>query len=84
MASICGKRLKYLRYGFSMLAMAYEFDKRLKYVGNNVYMDLWELTKICGKWLKHLTNGLNMQELTERFGKWLKQLGNGLDIWSTP
>ena len=33
-------RLKCLRNGFTMLEMAYEFDKRLKYVGNDVYM--WE------------------------------------------
>ena len=38
MASMCGKRLKYLRNDFSMLEMAYESDKRLKYVGNDVYM----------------------------------------------
>ena len=38
MASMCGTRLKYLRNGFSMLEMAYEFDKQLKYVGNDVYM----------------------------------------------
>ena len=46
MAKIFGKwlrymaRLKCLRNGFTMLEMAYEFDKRLKYVGNDVYM--WE------------------------------------------
>ena len=33
-----GKRLTYLRNGFSMLEMANEFDKRLKYVGNDAYM----------------------------------------------
>ena len=38
MAQMCGKRLKYLRNGFTMLEMAYEFDKGLKYVGNDVYM----------------------------------------------
>ena len=38
MASMCGNRLKYLRNGFTMLEMAYEFDKRLKHVGNDVYM----------------------------------------------
>ena len=32
--------LKCLRNGFTMLEMAYEFDKRLLYVGNDVYM--WE------------------------------------------
>ena len=31
-------------------------------MGNDVYM--WEMDKICGKWLKHLTKGLNMQEMT--------------------
>ena len=38
MAQMCGKRLKFLRSGFTMLEMAYEFDKLLKYVGNDVYM----------------------------------------------
>ena len=40
LAQIHGARLKYLRKFFTMLEMAYEFDKRLKYVGNDVYM--WE------------------------------------------
>ena len=31
-------------------------------MGNNV--DSWELAKICGKWLKYLTNGLIMWEMT--------------------
>ena len=31
-------RFKYLRNGFTMLEMASEFDKRLKYVGIDVYM----------------------------------------------
>ena len=38
MATMCGQRLKYLRNGFTMLQMAYEFDKELKYVGNDVYV----------------------------------------------
>ena len=38
MASMCGKRLKCLRKGFTMLEMAYEFDKGLKNVANEVYM----------------------------------------------
>ena len=50
--------------------------------GNDV--DLWEMAKICGKWLKYLTNGLIMWEMTQSFGKWLKYLGNGLDIRGTP
>ena len=39
-----------------MWEMAYVFEKRLKYVGNDV--DLWEIAKICGKLLKYLINGL--------------------------
>ena len=34
-------RLKYLKNGLTMLEMAYEFDKGLKYVGNDIY--IWEL-----------------------------------------
>ena len=33
-----GSRLKYLRNGFTMLEIAEEFDKLLKYVGIDVYM----------------------------------------------
>ena len=36
-----GARLKYLRIGLSILEMGKEFDKVLKYVGNDVY--IWEL-----------------------------------------
>ena len=36
-----GARLKYLRNGLSMLEMAKEFDKLLKYMENDVYF--WEL-----------------------------------------
>ena len=36
-----GARLKYLRNGLTMLDMAKEFYKWLKYVGNDVY--IWEL-----------------------------------------
>ena len=38
MASMRGKRLKYLRNHFTMLEMTNEFDKRLIYVGNDVYI----------------------------------------------
>ena len=44
-------------------------------MGNDV--DLWEIAKICGKWLKYLINGLNMWEITYIFGKYLKYLRNG-------
>ena len=36
-----GTGLKYLRNGFTMLEMALEFDKRFKYVVNDVY--IWEM-----------------------------------------
>ena len=56
-----------------------------KYVGN--YVHLWEMAKIYGKWLKYVTNGLNMWALTQRFWemaeifvKWLRYMGHGLSI----
>ena len=68
-----------------MLEMAYEIDKRFKYMGNDV--DLFEIAKINRKWLKYLTNVLNMWELTQRFWemakillKSLKYMGHGLSI----
>ena len=42
MASMCCKRLKYLRNGNTMLEMTKEFDKRLNYVGNDVC--IWEMS----------------------------------------
>ena len=44
---------------------------------------MWEMAKICLKWLNYLSNSLNNWEMTQRFGKWQKYLGNGLDIWGT-
>ena len=41
-------RLKYLRNGFTMLEMAEEIDKRLTFVGTDVYL--------CVKYLKYLNN----------------------------
>ena len=41
MASMPGERLKYLRNHFTILEMTQEFDKRLIYVLNDVY--IWEL-----------------------------------------
>ena len=43
-----GARLKYLRNGLNMLKMTSEFDNGL---------DMWEMTNVCGKWLKFLRNG---------------------------
>ena len=38
---MCGKRLKCLRNGITMLEMTEEFDTRLIYFRNDVYM--WEI-----------------------------------------
>ena len=53
-----------------------KFEKRLNYVGKDV--DLWEVSKIYGKWLKYLTNGLNMWELNQRFWEMTKIFGKCL------
>ena len=37
-------------------------SETVKYVGNDV--DLWEMAKICGKWLKYLTNGFINYKMT--------------------
>ena len=41
MAQTHGTWIKYLRNGLTMLEMALEFDKRFKYVVNDVY--IWEM-----------------------------------------
>ena len=69
MAQMHGAWLKCLRNGFTMLEMAYEFDKRFKYVGNDEYIS--EMADVFEKRLnymgKYLTSFLNMWELTQRF-----------------
>ena len=61
------------------------FEKRLKYVGNDV--DLWEMAQICvemsslfDKRLKNVENDLENWELYKIFGKWLRYIWHGLSI----
>ena len=61
------------------------FEKRPKYVGNDV--DLWEMAQICGemtylfdKRLKNVKNDLEIWEMAKIFGKWLRYMGHGLSI----
>ena len=61
------------------------FEKRPKYVGNDV--DLWEMAQICGemtklfdKLLKNVENDVEIWELAKIFGKWLRFMGHGLSI----
>ena len=52
MGQIHGTRLLYLRSGFTKLEMAGEFDKRFKYVGNDVY--IWEMAQVFEKRLNYV------------------------------
>ena len=61
------------------------FDKRPKYLGNDV--DLWEMAQICGemtylfdKLLKNVENDLEIWEMVKIFGKWLRSMGHSLSI----
>ena len=56
MASMRGKRLKYLRNHITILEMTHEFDKRLKNVEND--SEIWEMAKIFIKWLRYMGHGL--------------------------
>ena len=61
------------------------FEKRLKYVGNDV--DLWEMSQICGeiselfdKLLKNVENDFEIWEMAKIIGKCLSFMGHGLSI----
>ena len=61
------------------------FEKRLKYVGNDV--DLCKIAQICGemtylfeKLLKNVKNDLEIWEMAKIFGKFLRYMGHGLSI----
>ena len=38
--------------------MVQAFDKRLKYVGND--LEIWEMAKIFEKWLRYMGHGLSI------------------------
>ena len=40
------------------LEMAELFDKRLKYVLND--LEIWDIAKIFGKWLRYMVHGLRI------------------------
>ena len=68
-----------------MWEMAQVFQKRLKYVGNDV--DLWEMAEICDemalafdKRLKNVENDLEICKMAKIFLKWLRYMGHGLSI----
>ena len=46
-----------------MLEMALEFDKRLKYVGNDVY--IWEMAEVFEKRLKYCGNDVDFWEMAQ-------------------
>ena len=61
------------------------FEKRLKYVGNDV--DLWEMAQICvemaklfDKRFKNVENDLEIWEMAKIFGKWLRYMGHVFSI----
>ena len=61
------------------------FEKRLKYVGNDV--DLWEMAQICGemtelfdKLLKNVESDLEIWKMAKIIVKWLRYMGHGLSI----
>ena len=46
-----------------MLVMAQEFDKRFKYVGNDVY--IWEMAQVFEKRLNYVGNDLDLWEMAQ-------------------
>ena len=46
-----------------MLEMALEFDKRFKYVGNDVF--IWEMPQVFEKRLNYVGNDLDLWEMAQ-------------------
>ena len=55
-----------MRIGLAILEMAKEFDKFLKYVGNDVY--IWELAWVFEKHLKYVGNDVDLLEMSQICG----------------
>ena len=56
-----------MRIGFTMLEKAKEFDKRFKYVGNDVY--IWEMAQVLEKRINYVGNHLDLYEISEICGE---------------
>ena len=50
-----------------MLEIAEEFDKRFKYVGNDVY--IWEMAQVFKKRLNYVGNHLELFEISQICGE---------------
>ena len=50
-----------------MLEISLEFDKRFKYMGNDVY--LWKMAKVFEKWLNFVLNDLDLWEMAQICGE---------------
>ena len=56
-----------MRNGSTMLEKAYEFDKLLKYVENDVYV--WELAWVFEKRPKYVGNDVDLWEMAQICGE---------------
>ena len=50
-----------------MLEKALEFDKRFKYVGNDVY--IWEMAQVLEKRINYVGNHLDLYEISQICGE---------------
>ena len=50
-----------------MLIMAYEFDKRFKYVGNDVY--IWKMAQVLEKRINYVGNDFDLYEMAQICGE---------------
>ena len=66
MAQIYGARLKYFRFGISMLQKDF-----------NILNMVW----MCGKRIKYLRKGFTMLKMIEEFDKRLICMGNDVCMW---
>ena len=53
-----GNDKRYVGNGQNMCKMAEVFEKRLKYVRND--LEIWEMAKILGKWLRYMVLALSI------------------------
>ena len=44
-------------------------------------LEIWEMTKIFGKWLRYMGHGFSSSEVDLLCWKWLKNFTNGSNMW---
>ena len=63
-----------------MREMTQRFEKWLKYLGNGLYIYIWDSAYVFEKRHKYVANDLNILNMAQICGKWIKYIRSGFTM----